>query len=206
MAAFEQAANERTQQALTVDQSLWSDNAKAKYHKAQAQAHYAPVALLEIERLGLKVPVFVGTNRLTLNRGAGIVDGTALPGENGNMVISAHRDSYFRSLKDIAVDDPIVLKTLDGPKHFRVADISITDPLDVSVLDETPTSTLTLITCYPFYFVGYAPERYIVRAVPADADNPTSEQTVAQATAAGRNHRANAEDKHSSRRRIRRDT
>jgi sortase A len=179
------------------DQSLWSENAKAKYTKALAKEHDTPVALMNIDRLGLEVPVFVGTDRVTLNRGAGIVDGTALPGENGNVVISAHRDSYFRSLKDIEVGDAIVLRTLDGPEHFQVADISITDPLDVSVLDATDSSTLTLITCYPFYYVGFAPERYIVRAlpVPADAATPTSKKTVATATAAGGNNRTNAVDR-----------
>ena len=199
VAAFEEAAAEhssREAEALAdeiaaPDQSLWSENAKAKYVKAQARDHDTPVALLNIERLSLEVPVFVGTDRVTLNRGAGIIDGTALPGENGNVVISAHRDSYFRSLKDIAVGDAIVLRTLDGPEHFEVVDISITDPLDVSVLDDTESSTLTLITCYPFYYVGFAPERYIVRAIPT---TPTSNQTIANATAAGGNDRTNAVD------------
>lgn len=201
VASFEAAAAERaagtsqpavlTNNLSAPDQSLWSENAKAKYVKAQAKDHDTPVALLNIERLSLEVPVFVGTDRVTLNRGAGIIDGTALPGENGNVVISAHRDSYFRSLKDIAVGDAIILRTLDGREHFEVVDISITDPLDISVLDDTESSTLTLITCYPFYFVGFAPERYIVRAIPT---TQTSNQTIATATAAGGNDRTNAED------------
>ena len=207
VAAFEEAVAEQASRETEAadlsadisapDQSLWSESAKAKYTKAQAGEHDTPVAVLQIDRLGLEVPVFVGTSRITLNRGAGIVDGTALPGENGNVVISAHRDSYFRSLKDIAVGDAISLRTLNGPENFQVVDISITDPLDVSVLDDTDSSTLTLITCYPFYYVGFAPDRYIVRAlpVPASADLPTSKKTVATATAAGGTNGADAPDR-----------
>lgn len=200
VAAFEQAAIEQqarttdlTNQLAPPDQTLWSENAKQKYVKASSGNAELPVALLQIDRLGLQVPVFIGTDTVTLNRGAGIVDGTALPGENGNVVISAHRDSFFRSLKDISVGDAIELRTLEGIEHFRVDDISITDPLDVSVLDDTPSSTLTLITCYPFYYIGFAPDRYIVRAVPVSADVATraSNQAVA-ATAAGGNQRASA--------------
>jgi len=171
----------------TPDQSRWSTSARTRNVKAQAGDHDAPIAVLKIDRLNLKVPVFTGTDRVTLNRGAGIVEGTAQPGENGNVVISAHRDSYFRALKDIKVGDGILLETLDGPQQFHVADISITDPLDVSVLSDTDSSMLTLITCYPFYYVGFAPERYIVRAVPGPATvaTPTSDQTVATAAAEG---------------------
>lgn len=177
IAAFEEAAAVDDQHTVELatsldapDQSLWSERAKAKYARAHEPDAALPIALLEIDRLGLKVPVFPGTDALTLNRGAGVVDGTALPGETGNVVISAHRDSYFRSLKDIAAGDVVTLRTLAGVEHFHVTDIAITDPLDVSVLEESPTSTLTLITCYPFYYVGYAPDRFIVRATPlADA-------------------------------------
>lgn len=127
----------------------------------------APVALLTIERLDLEVPVFPGTDRLSLNRGAGIVPGSALPGENGNVAVAAHRDSFFRPLKDIKVGDVMELRSALGKQRFQVSEIFITDPLDVSVLDATITPTLTLITCYPFHYVGFAPDRYIVRAVPA---------------------------------------
>jgi len=87
-----------------------------------------------------------------------------MPGEAGNVALSAHRDSFFRSLKDIAVGDVIELQTLRGILNFQVSDISIVDPLDISVLDPADESILTLITCYPFYYVGFAPDRYIVRA------------------------------------------
>jgi len=147
------------------DQSLWSEKAKTKYETAKSTDDI-PLALLTIERLNLEVPVFYGTDRVTLNRGIGVVEGTAHPGETGNIGLSGHRDSFFRPLKDIQLGDTIELRTLEGIQHFEVSEITIVDPLDVSVLDSTDTTVLTLITCYPFYYVGYAPDRYIVRATP----------------------------------------
>jgi sortase A len=129
------------------------------------------IALLRIPRLDVTVPVFPGTDRRTLNRGAGLVEGTARPGARGNSVISAHRDSFFRPLKDIALDDRIEVVDPQGTlRGFRVAEIFITDPLDVSVLEATDSALLTLITCFPFNYVGFAPDRLIVRATPVPAD------------------------------------
>ena len=145
------------------DQSLWSDDARARYENVRHNDG-SPIALLKIGRLNLKAPVFLGTDRFTLNRGIGVVDNTAFPGEVGNVALSAHRDSFFRPLKDIVIGDKIELQTLQGIQHFQVSDISIVDPTDISVLESSDTSILTLITCYPFYFVGFAPDRYIVRA------------------------------------------
>ncbi|MGI9287619.1 MAG: class D sortase [Pseudomonadales bacterium] len=125
-----------------------------------------PIALLSIARLNLEVPVFVGTDQRTLNHGAGVIDGTALPGHDGNTAISAHRDSFFRPLKDIEIGDVIELRASSGLQRFQVSEVFITDPLDVSVLDPADGQMLTLITCYPFYYVGFAPDRFIVRARP----------------------------------------
>ena len=85
----------------------------------------------------------------------------------GNVGIAAHRDGYFRVLKDIKEGDALVLDTPVATEHFRVQWIKITTPDDVSVIDPTPTSAVTLVGCYPFYHVGAAPKRFIVRAVPA---------------------------------------
>jgi len=138
----------------------------------QASEHDGvPVALLSIARLDVEVPVFVGTDQRTLNRGAGIVEGTALPDGAGNTVISAHRDSFFRPLKDIEVGDVIELRALEGVQQFQVGAIFITDPLDVSVLEPADGRTLTLITCFPFHYVGFAPDRLIVRAHPRSVRN-----------------------------------
>jgi len=179
VAAFQQNSDEYAAQTNAIDlggyspdQTLWSDKARAKYAKISPRPG-APVALLKIERLNLEAPVFAGTDRVTLNRGIGVVEGSPMPGEAGNVALSAHRDSFFRPLKDIAVGDAIELQTLRGILNFQVSDISVVDPLDISVLDPTDEPVLTLITCYPFYYVGFAPDRYIVRAklVQGDVSN-----------------------------------
>ena len=110
------------------------------------------------------MPILDSTTDLALNRGAGHVEGTAMPGDVGNVGIAAHRDGFFRGLKDIQIGDQIELTTLEGQQTFVVSKLSIVDPYEVSVLDPTDEPVLTLITCYPFYFVGSAPERFIVRA------------------------------------------
>jgi len=165
VAAFEraEAAAPPTGLEPAPDQSKWSAGARAKYEQA-LRYDRVPTALLTIPRLNVAVPVFIGTDPITLNRGAGVVDGTARPGEVGNVAISAHRDSFFRPLEHIAVGDVINLKTLDREQRYAVTDIKIVDPLDVDVLDPTDEPMLTLITCYPFHFVGYAPDRFVVRA------------------------------------------
>lgn len=173
LAAFDAAVAQTDARSATTrpldyaapDQSLWSAQRKASF---QPTNNDLPLAVLEIERLGLEVPVFPGADPVTLNRGAGVVDGTALPGEPGNVALSAHRDGFFRPLKDIRVGDRIALRTLNGELEYAVQQLFITDPLDISVLEPTDDDTLTLITCYPFYYVGYAPERLIVRARPVD--------------------------------------
>lgn len=162
--AAEQQTNKHAITPFTPDQSLWSDKAKFRYQKEKRIDSDTPLALLTIERLNLEAPVFLGTDNITLNKGVGIIEGTAMPGEVGNVALSGHRDSFFRVLKDIELGDKIQLRTLQGAQQFKVTDISIVDPLDVSVLSPSSSSVLTLITCYPFYFVGYAPERYIVHA------------------------------------------
>jgi sortase A len=124
-----------------------------------------PIALLRIGRVGLEVPVFADTSELNLNRGAGWVKGTAAPDDGGNMAIAAHRDGYFRVLKDVAVGDVLELESISKQQDYRVVELSIVEPEDVSPLYATDTSAVTLVTCYPFYFVGHAPQRYVVRAV-----------------------------------------
>jgi sortase A len=151
--------------SYTPDQSLWSDKTKAKYEKAKF-TEKPPLALLTIERLNLEAPIYLGTDRVTLDRGLGLIKSTARPGEVGNIALSGHRDSFFRSLKDIKKGDTIKMQTPDGIENFEVSDIFIVDALDVSVIAPTDTTVLTLITCHPFYYVGYAPDRYIVRATP----------------------------------------
>jgi len=119
--------------------------------------------------MGLCVPVFNGTDALTLNRGAGRIVETAWPGEQGNIGIAAHRDGFFRGLKDVGLGDTIEMVTLSQTETYIIDRITIVDPSDVSVLQPRQRTSLTLITCYPFYFLGSAPQRYIVQASAAES-------------------------------------
>ena len=146
------------------DQEAWSENRKAEYQAALRQDAGETLAVLRIPSTGIEVPVLDSTSSLALNRGAGHVEGTALPGEPGNVAIAAHRDGFFRGLKDIEIGDTVELITLEGDQSFVVSRVDVVDPLDVSVLEPTDDRVVTLITCYPFYYVGAAPDRFIVRA------------------------------------------
>ena len=133
-----------------------------------------PIAILRMTSVGLEVPVFSDISELNLSRGAGWIEGTATPNSGGNMAVAAHRDRYFRPLKDIQVGDTLKLESMNGHGEFKVSRIVIVDPDDVSVLDDTPVPTVTLVTCYPFYFIGNAPQRYIVQATAVDQSGKVS--------------------------------
>jgi len=150
--------------AARLDQSLW-DPARIRAHAlAMARPAPPPLAVLRIPRLGLEVPVLEGTDEWTLDRAVGHIEDTARPDEPGNVGIAGHRDGYFRVLKDI-VEGDILEVALPGEVHrYRVGRLSIVDPADVDVLAPTGGPRLTLVTCYPFYFVGSAPRRFIVQA------------------------------------------
>lgn len=122
------------------------------------------VGLLDVPRLGLSVIVIEGVEQRVLRRAAGHMPGTALPGNPGNVGISAHRDTFFRPLRNVRMNDLVTLTTPLAEYRYRVVSTRIVDPADVSVLDATSREILTLVTCYPFYFVGPAPSRFIVRA------------------------------------------
>jgi sortase A len=124
-----------------------------------------PLALLRIPRIGLEVAVLEGTSDWALNRGVGHVEGTPVPGGDGNAGIAGHRDGFFRGLKDVRPGDRLELETLDGVQGYRIERTWIVEPEDVWVLDPTNAPAITLVTCYPFYFIGSAPQRFIVRAV-----------------------------------------
>jgi sortase A len=149
------------------DQSLWSPTRVRAWREALNQQAPAPLAVLRIPRIKLEAPVLEGTDDWTLNRGVGHIADTAEPGHGGNVGIAGHRDGFFRGLKDITSGDVLELETLHGTEVYRVERTWIVGPDDVSVLDPTPSGTVTLVTCYPFYFIGSAPERYIVRAARA---------------------------------------
>jgi len=119
---------------------------------------------IEIPRIGLSVIVLEGTTPQTLKHGAGHIEGTALPGEQGNIGIAGHRDTYFRGLKDIRAEDDIQIQTAAGITRYKVDWIQITVPSDVAIMSPLTGSALTLVTCYPFHFIGAAPERFVVHA------------------------------------------
>jgi sortase A len=152
----------------TPDFRLWSEQRIKGYEESLAE-HFAPaIAILRIPKVHIEVPVLEGTDDLTLNRGVGHVAGSANPGENGNMAIAGHRDGFFRGLKDVGLGDTIELETPKATETYIIDRITIVDPSDVSVLKPRGRGSLTLVTCYPFYFVGSAPQRYIVQASVAD--------------------------------------
>jgi len=143
----------------------WDSARIRAYQRSLAVKFAPPEAVLRIPRLGLEVPVLEGNDDLTMNRAAGRIPGTARPGERGNVAIAGHRDGFFRPLKDIAAGDRIDLDRPDGQvDHYTVQGFRIVDPSDTSALKATDGATLTLVTCYPFHFVGPAPQRFVVRA------------------------------------------
>jgi sortase A len=147
-----------------VDTSLWDSGRIEEYRESLEHDFDPPLAILRVPALELEVAVLAGTSELALNRGVGHIDGTSLPGEAGNVGIAGHRDGYFRGFKDISEGELIELETLEGTLTYVISDIVIVDPSDVWVLEYTEVPSLTLVTCYPFYFVGSAPKRFIVRA------------------------------------------
>jgi sortase A len=146
------------------DTSLWAPERIAAWQESRVAGTADVVAVLKMPKLELEVPVYTGASDLNMDRGAGLIAGTARPGEVGNIGIAGHRDGYFRVLKDASPGDTLTLMTAAGERHYRVDEILIVDPLDVEVLDPSDDQRITLVTCYPFYFVGHAPRRYIVRA------------------------------------------
>jgi sortase A len=123
-----------------------------------------PIGVIEIPRLGLSSVVLEGDETAALMLGVGHLSDTPLPWRGGNSVFAAHRDTFFRGLGGIRKDDVIRFKTADTVLDYHVRDTKVVNPTDVEVLRPTKTSTLTLITCYPFTYIGPAPQRFIVRA------------------------------------------
>jgi sortase A len=122
------------------------------------------IARLEAPSVELKATVLEGSDDATLNRAAGHIEDTALPGERGNLAIAAHRDTIFRPVRNLRLGDPLIVTTADRVYRYRVTQMRVVEPDDVGVLDGKDHSTLTLVTCYPFTFIGHAPKRFVVSA------------------------------------------
>ena len=166
------------------DRALGANNAaKSNPSWALASAEQRPAAprtlrgRIAIPRLGISAMVTEGVDDRTLALAVGHISSTAMPGEIGNVGLAAHRDSLFRGLKDIAQNDEITLTTLDDTYTYRVASFKIVKPEEVSVLQPSAGErTLTLVTCYPFYFVGHAPKRFVVRALQVENQPAAAEE------------------------------
>ena len=153
-------------EAPAPDQSLWSAGRIAAFADSFAQQTSPVLGVFEIPKFDLELPIYDGASGLHMDRGIARIEGTALPGQDdGNVGIAGHRDGYFRVLKDIKFGDEISVTTTAGTQTYIVQQLMIVDPSAVEVLNYTPEPSITLVTCYPFYFVGHAPERFIVRAV-----------------------------------------
>jgi sortase A len=157
---------------IKLDVSLWSEKRIAAFDQSLAEQLDPPSGVLRIPKVHLEVPVLDGTDDLTLNRGVGHIVGTSVPGEDGNVGIAGHRDGFFRVLKDVGPGDTIELVTTKRVVTYVVDQIVVVRPDDVSVLRPRSRPSLTLVTCYPFYFVGSAPQRYIVQASVKGSEGP----------------------------------
>ena len=150
--------------SVPVDFRLWSVKRISAYEDSLTKKNDAPLAILRIPKINLEVPIFNDTDDLTLNRGVGRILGTARVGTSGNLGIAGHRDGFFRGLQSIAPGDVLELFRPGHLDRYLVSQIRIVTPEDTSVLNPTAVPILTLVTCFPFYFVGHAPKRYIVTA------------------------------------------
>lgn len=178
-------------QALTAeghDQSEWSVQRISAYLDSRDLRVDSVEALgrLTIPAAGVSVMVLDGTDEAVLDRAVGRIPGTAQIGEEGNLGIAGHRDGFFRGLRHLEAGDELELATPDGVTRYRVSTLRVVEPEAVEVLDPTPTATITLVTCFPFYYVGSAPQRFIVHGEQVAFDPWTS------ATAASYLHAANA--------------
>ena len=144
--------------------------AQAEADRARAQSFGidglagSPLGRVEIPSIGLAAMIMEGVDARTLRHAVGHIPGTPLPGQQGNVGLAAHRDTFFRGLRNIHKDDAITLTTLHGSFNYRVDSTQVVEPKDTQVLAATAEDFLTLVTCYPIYFVGPAPQRLIVRA------------------------------------------
>jgi sortase A len=165
---------------------LWSGKRIKAFEENLKMRLNPPLGILRIPKINLEVPMLNGTDDVTLNRGVGWIEGTTQIGENGNIGIAGHRDGFFRGLKDIKVGDRMDLEGPHRTETYVVDQLQIVSPGDVGVLLPRSKPSLTLVTCYPFYFIGSAPLRYIVHASRLDSelksDNASGQLVSTRAT------------------------
>jgi len=156
----------QVEQGRLLDRELSSPPSIRLASRPAANSTVAPnlIGRLDIARVKLSVMVVEGDDEETLNVAVGHLPDTPLPWQSGNSALAGHRDTFFRPLKDVRVGDEIVLTSLHGELHYRVERTVIVDPQDLSVLKPSVKPTLTLVTCFPFFYVGHAPRRFVVQA------------------------------------------
>ena len=159
-----QRVGERELARLTAEPSDSGVTPAAPPAKAKPETMPGLIGRLEVTRLGVSAIVIEGVSDANLRHAVGHIPGTALPGEPGNSGIAGHRDSFFRPLQNIRLNDIVTVGTMNGELRYRVVSTRIVSPDETSVLEGGQDEVLTLVTCYPFYYVGAAPERFIVRA------------------------------------------
>lgn len=164
---------------VVIDARIYQTSERRRFEHAKAEASAAPAIVegatigeIQIPRLGLAAVMVQGDSSDILQRAVGHLAETALPGESGNVVLAAHRDTFFRPLKRIRLGDTITLRTVKGDFEYVVESTAVVSPDAVEVLRPTGGHTLTLITCFPFSYVGPAPNRFIVRARDVGRDRP----------------------------------
>ncbi len=142
---------------------------------------HSPLGRIQISAVGLSAMILEGIDERTLRRAVGHIPGTPLPGQPGNVALAGHRDTFFRALRNIREGDEVTMETLSGLYRYRVDSTKVVDPGETQVLNNSDDAILTLVTCYPFSFVGPAPKRFIVRAhkLATTATGPSSAEVMA---------------------------
>jgi sortase A len=170
---------------VVTDAHRYQESERAKFEKPSRVEEPQPlveggvIGEIEVPRLGMEVLVVQGDSPHTLRRAVGHMPETPLPWEAGNVALAGHRDSFFRPLKNIRSGDAITLKTNRGDFQYEVESTEVVPPNDMHVLDASSGHALTLITCFPFYYVGSSPKRFIVHAREVGSPAPTAEHSFA---------------------------
>jgi sortase A len=166
------------------DQAEWSPKRVARFEESRL-LEVTTLGRLDIPTAAVSVMVLDGTDEVALDRAVGRIEGTAEPDEEGNLGIAGHRDGIFRGLRNVEIGDELTLATRGGVGRYRVSELLIVEPEDVHVLDATDHRAITLVTCFPFYFIGSAPQRYVVRADAVEFESWTEESLAHYADRSG---------------------
>lgn len=152
-------------QARVPDYQSWSAGRIRAYEASLGSATGPLLGTLRIPAVSLEVPLYADTSELHLNRGVGLIERTSAPGRGGNIGIAGHRDGFFRALKNVQAGEEIEIRTLSALYRYRISELHIVGASDARLLGPTGGPSVTLVTCFPFYFVGNAPQRFVVRGV-----------------------------------------